>query len=49
MVCDTIFYLNEAIKQKKNVLVEGANAVMLDLDFGNFLIFLKFFNFLKIF
>jgi len=36
MVTDTIVYVNKAIQEKKNVLVEGANAVMLDLDFGTY-------------
>ena len=34
VVCDTVCYLNTAIKQNKKVLVEGANAAMLDIDFG---------------
>ena len=34
MVCDTISYVNKAIKEKKKVIVEGANATMLDIDFG---------------
>ena len=34
MVCDTITYVNKAIKEKKKVIVEGANAAMLDIDFG---------------
>ena len=36
MVTDTIVYMNKAIKEKKHILVEGANAVMLDLDFGTY-------------
>ena len=31
---DTVLLVNEAITSGKNVLVEGANAAMLDLDFG---------------
>lgn len=34
MLCDTILYMNEAIKEKKKIVVEGANATMLDIDFG---------------
>lgn len=34
MVCDTIYYLHKAIRDNKKVIVEGANATMLDIDFG---------------
>ena len=35
MTIDTIAYLNEAILDgSKKILVEGANATMLDIDFG---------------
>lgn len=35
MTIDTIAYLNEAIVDgSKKILVEGANATMLDIDFG---------------
>ena len=34
MVCDTVHYVNTAIKDKKAIIVEGANAAMLDIDFG---------------
>ena len=33
-VIETVSYLNSAIKANKSVLVEGANAAMLDIDFG---------------
>lgn len=33
---DTITYINKAIAENKSVLVEGANALMLDLDFGTY-------------
>lgn len=36
MTCDTITYSNHALKQGKNILVEGANAIMIDLDFGTY-------------
>ena len=31
---DSIKFMNDAVAQKKRILVEGANALMLDLDFG---------------
>lgn len=34
-VVETISYLHSAIRANKSVLVEGANAAMLDIDFGN--------------
>ena len=37
MTIDTIAYLNQAILDgSKKILVEGANATMLDIDFGKF-------------
>ncbi|KAJ1498170.1 hypothetical protein HMI56_005150 [Coelomomyces lativittatus] len=40
MVKDTVHYFHEALHQnKKKILVEGANAAMLDIDFGSFLFF----------
>lgn len=33
---DSIKYVHDAIKARKNVLIEGANALMLDLDFGTY-------------
>lgn len=35
-VIETVSYLNTAIKAGKSVLVEGANAAMLDIDFGTY-------------
>lgn len=35
-VVDTIKYVHDAVNSGKNVLVEGANALMLDLDFGTY-------------
>ncbi|KAI9206665.1 putative ADE12-adenylosuccinate synthetase [Polychytrium aggregatum] len=35
-VIDTIPYIHKALAEKKRVLVEGANALMLDLDFGTY-------------
>lgn len=34
MVRDTVSYLYREIRNGKKVLVEGANAAMLDIDFG---------------
>ena len=39
MVCDTVTLVNRAVKAEKNVIVEGANATMLDIDFGKCLEF----------
>ena len=35
-VCDTQEYLNKEIKKKKKILFEGAQGVMLDIDFGTY-------------
>lgn len=35
-VRDTVSFLDRAIKEGKKVLVEGANAAMLDIDFGTY-------------
>ncbi|KAI9219902.1 putative ADE12-adenylosuccinate synthetase [Blastocladiella britannica] len=36
MVVDTVHWINKAVADGKRVLVEGANAAMLDLDFGTY-------------
>lgn len=36
LVIETVSYLHAAIKSDKSVLVEGANAAMLDIDFGTY-------------
>ena len=37
MVVDSVTYLNKALSDpKQNILVEGANAAMLDIDFGQY-------------
>ncbi|KAI6656878.1 Adenylosuccinate synthetase isozyme 2-like [Oopsacas minuta] len=36
LVCDTISYVNKRISEGSRVLVEGANAAMLDIDFGTY-------------
>lgn len=37
-VKETVYYLDKCIKDGKKVLVEGANAAMLDIDFGEYFI-----------
>ena len=34
MIADTILMLNQGLNQSHKILVEGANAAMLDIDFG---------------
>lgn len=34
LVAETVSFLDKALKEGKKVLVEGANAAMLDIDFG---------------
>ena len=34
MVIETVSFLHEQLQDGKSILVEGANAAMLDLDFG---------------
>ncbi|CAG5107707.1 Similar to AdSS: Adenylosuccinate synthetase (Drosophila melanogaster) [Cotesia congregata] len=36
LVKETVHYLHTALKNGQNVLVEGANAAMLDIDFGTY-------------
>ena len=36
MIVDSIAYVNEAYDSGKKILIEGANATMLDLDFGTY-------------
>jgi Adenylosuccinate synthetase len=33
---DTVYYINEAFDSGKRILIEGANATMLDIDFGTY-------------
>lgn len=35
-VVDTVEYMHNAIVNKKKILIEGANALMLDIDFGTY-------------
>jgi adenylosuccinate synthase len=35
-ICDTALFLNQAIKDKKKVLFEGAQGTFLDIDFGTY-------------
>lgn len=39
LVRDTVSYLDKNIRSGKQVLVEGANAAMLDIDFGKHIFF----------
>jgi len=36
MIQDTVLLMNKALKDGKKILAEGANAVMLDLDYGTY-------------
>ncbi len=36
MITDTAYFLNEGLKKNKKVLIEGANATMLDIDHGTY-------------
>jgi len=36
MIVDSVAYVNEAYDSGKKILIEGANATMLDLDFGTY-------------
>lgn len=37
LVCDTVSYMHKALQNESaNIIVEGANALMLDIDFGEF-------------
>ncbi|XP_046848871.1 adenylosuccinate synthetase isozyme 1-like [Xenia sp. Carnegie-2017] len=35
-VCDTVSFMHKALEENKQILIEGANATMLDLDFGTY-------------
>ncbi|VVA17147.1 Hypothetical predicted protein [Prunus dulcis] len=35
-IADTVFVVNEAISEKKKILVEGGQATILDIDFGTY-------------
>lgn len=36
MTTDTVIYCNDAFRDGKKILIEGANATMLDIDFGTY-------------
>lgn len=36
MICDTVDYVNNANRKNKKILTEGAQGVMLDIDFGTY-------------
>lgn len=33
-ITDTVHFMNQSIRMGKKILIEGANATMLDIDFG---------------
>lgn len=33
-MCDTVSFMHDALEKKQRILIEGANAMMLDIDFG---------------
>ncbi|KAK1386638.1 Adenylosuccinate synthetase, chloroplastic [Heracleum sosnowskyi] len=35
-ITDTVHFINKSISEKKNILVEGGQATMLDIDFGTY-------------
>lgn len=35
-ICDAVFEINSAVNNGKRLIVEGANAAMLDIDFGSY-------------
>lgn len=36
LVIETVYFLYKSVREGKKILVEGANAAMLDIDFGRF-------------
>ena len=36
LVIESISFLHQNLREGKHILVEGANAAMLDIDFGNY-------------
>ena len=36
MITDIVSYINSALNSGQNVLAEGANACLLDIDFGTY-------------
>lgn len=34
MIVDSVHYVNKAYAEGKRIMIEGANATMLDIDFG---------------
>lgn len=34
LVTETVYFLHKSVREGKKILVEGANAAMLDIDFG---------------
>lgn len=44
LIVETVYFIHNELKQGKRILVEGANAAMLDIDFGIKIIIFKLFN-----
>ena len=42
LVVETVSFLHQSIQDGKHILVEGANAAMLDIDFGNLTFYILF-------
>ena len=42
LVVETVSFLHQNIQDGKHILVEGANAAMLDIDFGNLTFYILF-------
>jgi len=36
MIIDSVDYINTAFEKGKRIMIEGANATMLDVDFGTY-------------
>lgn len=36
MIVDSVAWINQAYKDDKRILIEGANACLLDIDFGTY-------------
>lgn len=52
LVANTVAYIHKCLQEDKKVLVEGANAAMLDIDFGelvtsSYILYVTFFFFVK--
>lgn len=41
MVKNTVIYLNNALKEGRSIVAEGAQSTMLDIDFGKYCFYLN--------